>query len=88
MPTISIFYGIAVRMYLNDHLPPHFHAVYGEHVARFLIDSGDLTEGWLPKTAERLVREWSRINREALKEDWNLARACQVLKPIGGLDAE
>ena len=88
MPTISLFYGIAIRMYLNDHMPPHFHAFYGEYEAKFLIETGDLIDGWLPKTAEKLVREWTGIRREALKDDWNLARTGQVLKPIGGLDAE
>ena len=88
MPTISLFYGIAIRMYLNDHLPPHFHAFYGEYEAKFLIETGDLIDGWLPKTAEKLVREWTDVKREALKDDWNLARSGQVLKPIGGLDAE
>lgn len=28
MPTISFFYGIAIRMYFRDHAPPHFHAIY------------------------------------------------------------
>ncbi len=88
MPTISLFYGIAIRMYLNDHLPPHFHAFYAEHEAKFLIETGDLIDGWLPKTAEKLVREWTGMRRDALKDDWNLARTGQALKPIGGLDAE
>jgi hypothetical protein len=26
MPTISQFYGITIRMYFDDHPPPHFHA--------------------------------------------------------------
>lgn len=26
MPEISLFYGIRVTMYYNDHMPPHFHA--------------------------------------------------------------
>ncbi len=29
MPTISMFRGIRVSLYWNDHLPPHFHATYG-----------------------------------------------------------
>ena len=29
MPEISRFYGIVIRMYFNDHQPPHFHAEYG-----------------------------------------------------------
>jgi hypothetical protein len=31
MPVISRFYGIIIRMFYNDHVPPHFHALYGEH---------------------------------------------------------
>ncbi len=29
MPTISIFYGIFIRMYYDEHRPPHFHAITG-----------------------------------------------------------
>jgi hypothetical protein len=29
MPTISIFYGIVIQMFFDDHNPPHFHARYG-----------------------------------------------------------
>lgn len=28
IPTISMFYGIIISMYFNDHMPPHFHARY------------------------------------------------------------
>jgi hypothetical protein len=30
MPTISMFYGIVIRMYCapSEHNPPHFHAYY------------------------------------------------------------
>lgn len=38
MPEISRFYGIIVRMYFDDHLPPHFHAYYAGQEA--LIDFG------------------------------------------------
>jgi hypothetical protein len=87
MPTISFFYGIAIRMYLKDHSPP-LYAVYGEYEACFFIETGGLQEGRLPKTADRLVREWSTLNREALLENWNLARQGLLPKPIGGLDVE
>lgn len=29
MPEISLFYGIRVTMYYDDHNPPHFHAELG-----------------------------------------------------------
>lgn len=31
MPEISRFYGIVIKMYYNDHAPPHLHAEFGEH---------------------------------------------------------
>ena len=33
MPEISLFYGIRVTMYYDDHNPPHFHAEYNENKA-------------------------------------------------------
>ena len=88
MPTISYFYGIAIRMYLNDHVPPHFHAFYGEFSATVLISSGEILEGKLPKTAANLVKEWTGLNRPALLTDWDLARQNITPLPIGGLDAQ
>ena len=44
--------GIYIRMYVKDHLPTHFHAVYGEFEARgFSIPSGEIAEGTLPTRA-------------------------------------
>ena len=33
MPLISIFGGIRITMYFDDHNPPHFHADYSGHRA-------------------------------------------------------
>jgi hypothetical protein len=33
MPTICVFFGIVIRMYYDEHIPPHFHAYYGESSA-------------------------------------------------------
>ena len=88
MPTISWFYGIAVRMYVRDHLPPHFHAVYAEHEANVSIDSGEVIEGSLPKAAAHLVREWTLARQLQLRENWRRARAGEPLERIAGLDAD
>ena len=88
MPTISFFYGIAIRMYLNDHSPPHIHAIYGEYEACVAIETGVVVDGRLPKTAEHLVREWTNLNRDALLENWRLARQGLLPNKIGGLDVE
>jgi len=57
IPTISAFYGIFVRMYVEGHLPAHLHAIYGELEACISIDTGAITGGRLPKQALRLVKE-------------------------------
>ena len=33
MPEISRFFGIVIKMYFDQHPPPHFHAEYGEFKA-------------------------------------------------------
>jgi hypothetical protein len=86
MPTISYFYGIYVRMYLRDHPPPHFHAVYQEHEAFIAIETGEVVEGRLPPWAGRLVREWTVAHRQELLDNWNRARAGEPLERIVGLD--
>ena len=74
MPTISAFYGILIRMFFNDHPPPHFHARYGEFEATVDIVTLEVIEGELPTRALRLVAEWAMIRREELMEDWRLCR--------------
>jgi Domain of unknown function (DUF4160) len=74
MPTISTFYGILIRMFFNDHAPPHFHARYGEFEATVNIITLDIIEGQLPRRALSLVQEWAMIHRVELLEDWRFCR--------------
>jgi hypothetical protein len=57
MPTIAYFYGISIRKYLEDHNPPHFHAIYAGSEAYVSIATGEIIQGKLPKNAARLVKE-------------------------------
>ena len=43
MPQISAFYGIVIAMYFNDHVPPHFHAIYAGDEATINIETGEVT---------------------------------------------
>jgi hypothetical protein len=85
MPTISAFYGILIRMYFNDHAPPHFHARYGEFEATINLETLDVIEGQLPGRGLSLVREWAMIHKEELLEDWRLCRANAVPAKIAPL---
>ena len=54
MPTISVFYGILIRMFFNDLPPAHFHARYGEFEATIEIATLNVLEGTLPIRALNL----------------------------------
>lgn len=75
MPTISMFYGIIIRMYCapEEHNPPHFHAYYGEFKAIIDIKSCELTDGYLPKKQLKLALAWAELRNEELLADWELA---------------
>jgi len=87
LPTISFFYGIAIRMFVQDHPPPHFHAIYAEWEATFSIEDCGLLEGRLPSRARRLVREWYELHRAELVVDWQRAEQGLAPERIEGLDA-
>lgn len=36
MPEISRFLGIVIKMYWDEHNPPHFHAEYNEYEQKLL----------------------------------------------------
>ncbi len=73
MPTISMFFGIIIRMYNNgEHNPPHFHATYQGHNATFTLD-GELKEGEMPKTQRKYIAAWAEIHKDELLANWELA---------------
>ena len=82
MPTISRFYGIVIRMYFGDHVPPHLHAVYAEFEAVFDIRTSAIIEGKLPYRATGLVLEWIELHRTELMEDWELCVQNHIPKKI------
>lgn len=63
MPEISRFFGIVIRMYFDDHSPPHFHAFYGENEARIGIEPIALLNGSLPTRAASMVFEWAALHQ-------------------------
>ncbi|MBT5832441.1 MAG: DUF4160 domain-containing protein [Candidatus Latescibacteria bacterium] len=74
MPTISMFYGLIVRMYFapGEHNPPHFHVYYNEHKATVHIRTSELIEGNLPRRQQKLILAWAELHQEELLANWNL----------------
>ncbi|MDI6770092.1 MAG: DUF4160 domain-containing protein [Anaerolineales bacterium] len=86
MPEISRFFGIVIRMYYNEHMPPHFHADYDEYHAEITIETMEILKGNLPQRVLGLVLEWTAIHRAELRADWKRTRSRQTLEPIAPLE--
>jgi hypothetical protein len=86
VPEICRFFGIIIRMFFNEHDPPHFHAEYQGRKAVFDF-AGNVVKGSLnSRTATRLVREWVDLRFNELEEDWELARTGKEIKKIAPLE--
>ncbi len=77
MPTISMFYGILIKMFFDDHAPPHFHAEYGEHELVITINPIKIIKGDAPKRVKSMVLEWTALHQEELLSDWELCKNMQ-----------
>ena len=86
MPIISVFFGISIKMFFQDHLPPHFHAEYNDFEAIISINQISVINGKLPKRVLSLVFEWAAIHQAELISDWDLAYNREPLNKIGPLD--
>jgi hypothetical protein len=86
MPVISSFFGIIVRMYYNEHNPPHIHVEF--QMKKAVVDfKGNILKGGLEsRTALKLVREWIDLHSVELLDDWNAACAGRSIKKIDPLD--
>ena len=89
MPTISMFYGILIKMFFKDiekHKLPHIHAEHQGQVGVYSIVDGALLAGSLPVNKHKLVVAWIEIHKEDLQADWDLAVEGKKPFPIKGLD--
>ena len=82
MPEISRFFGIVVQMYVDDHLPAHFHARHAGKEVVISIETLAILRGRLSPRAHALLVEWASVHVDELLLDWDLAQAGQPLKRI------
>lgn len=82
MPVISIFYGIKVTMYYDEHNPPHFHAEYNGKKACINIKNASLISGELPNKQFNMICEWCVIHQEELKINWELTKEGKKINKI------
>lgn len=81
MPSLSMFFGIIIYMYAEDHNPPHFHAIYQDYEAQFDLN-GELLVGEMPRKQMRLIAAWVELHKDELLANWDLANSGQPLYKI------
>lgn len=86
MPIISKFFGIIIRMFYDEHNPPHFHAEYQGNKAVFDLNGNMLKGDLKSKTARKLVREWVDLYSDEIAKNWELSIKGQELRKIDPLD--
>lgn len=88
MPTLSTFFGITVRMWHDDHPPPHIHVEYQGFEALVNIATGEVTEGELPRKVASIIQEWSQVHQAELQANWRRAQRFEPLERIQGADRD
>ena len=73
-----------VRMYADDHNPPHFHALSQDYEAVFDFD-GNVIEGEMPSKQQKLISAWTELHRDELTANWELAINREALYKINPL---
>ena len=86
MAFISSFFGIIIKMYYNEHNPPHFHAEYQGFHAIFDIKKSCKVKGKFPNKAEKIVSEWAIQRRPELLDNWQRMSKGQTFRRIKGAD--
>lgn len=86
MPEISRFLGIIIRMFFDDHTPPHFHAEFQDFKAIIDIKTAEILEGYLPSKQLKLVQAWAIIHEKELLENFvNLGKELKSWNKIDPL---
>jgi hypothetical protein len=62
---------LIIRVYANDHLPPHFHAITPDLEALIEIETLSIIRGHLSPQARKIVMSWAARNRDAVVAEWN-----------------
>ncbi len=71
MPVIARLRGIILRMFFDDHAPPHFHAENNDTNGVFNIANAQMSEGNLSSKDQKEIATWATERKDVLSEMWN-----------------
>ncbi|NKJ40171.1 DUF4160 domain-containing protein [Rhizobium sp. SG570] len=71
MPTIARIGNVLIRVFANDHNPPHFHVVTPDHQALVSIDDFEVIQGSIDRGSLNTAIAWAKAHKEELNNEWN-----------------
>ena len=74
MPVLQRFGGFVIRMYFEDHNPPHVHVVGPDFEARVAIGDFAILEGEILSKFSREALDWIAANKTFLLAKWEEMR--------------
>ena len=70
MPILQSFGSVSVRMYADDHRPPHFHIVGADFQVLVRISDLAVVAGEAPASDIAEALDWARREQEKLALKW------------------
>jgi hypothetical protein len=70
MPVLQRFDGYVIRMYFEDHNPPHVHVVGPDFEALVAIWDRSILAGEIPAQHRAEALDWISVNAEMLIAKW------------------
>jgi Domain of unknown function (DUF4160) len=62
---------ISIRVYANDHLPPHFHVIAPDAEGLVEISTLAILRGEIPVHARRRILAWAAAHQAEIVDEWN-----------------
>lgn len=69
MPRIKIIDGVEIKIWPNDHNPPHFHVLNVDFYFAVDIENFEIISGQYNRKAEKVLN-WARENKVLIQESW------------------
>jgi len=70
MPTIVKIGNIKIRIFADDHNPPHFHIVTPDYKISVCIDNFEILIGHMDRRSFEIAMKWATKNKGVLINEW------------------
>lgn len=70
MPTIVALGAVRIRMFADDHNPPHFHVVTPDHEVLVRLSDLSVLAGEIDRRSLETALEWAESNLDNLYHEW------------------